>query len=232
MKMIWLLSGVLCTITLQAAEHQVAVYENRFEPEVIVTNPGDTITWQVVSGRHQLSSHDNPVGLSFTSPVLSPGSQFSVEVVSEEALEVTYGSSANQGLTGALVIEAPSVVYQIDQSINAHYYNPATPGQGLLLEYIPSSNQVLAYWFTFDNTQQQRWMLGTGTPAGHQVTLEMIATTGGQLNDDQAINTVPWGELTLEFKDCQTGQAHYNAREEQSSGSFPLQRLYLAELCP
>ena len=232
MKTLWFLVTLLSAWALAAAEHQIEVYENRFEPEVIISNPGDTITWQVVSGRHQLSSHDNPAGLSFTSPVLSPGSQFSVEVVSEEALEVTYGSSANQLLTGALVIEAPTIVYQIDQSINAHYYNPATPGQGLLLEYIPSANQVLAYWFTFDNNQQQRWMLGTGTAAGHQVTLEMIATSGGRLNDDQAINTVPWGELTLEFRDCQSEQAHYNAREEQSSGSFPLQRLYLTELCP
>jgi hypothetical protein len=100
-----------------------------------------------------------------------------------------------------------------------------------LLEYIPTSNQVLAYWFTYDSDQQQRWMLGTGTPDGHQVTLEMNATTGGQLNSDQAISTIPWGELTLVFHYCQSATAYYNGREEQLSGSFPLQRLYLAELC-
>jgi len=163
--------------------------------------------------------------------VLPPGAQFTLDVETGQSGEVAYGTTLNPLLSAALVIEGPAVDYLIDEGINAHFYNPQTDGQGLLLEYVPNTQIVVAYWFTFGANNEQQWMLGTGTPQGNQVTMNMSATTGGQLNSDQVVSEVPWGELTLIFTDCFSGEAHYNGREQQLSGSFPFQRLYLAELC-
>ncbi|MGJ8662444.1 MAG: cupredoxin domain-containing protein [Marinicella sp.] len=231
MKLIFLLIIMLSTNMVRAATHSVKVYGNRFEPEVVVVQSGDTVEWLVQAGNHQISSTVNNHDISFTSPNLSPNDQFSV-VINGTSGEIRYSSSADTGMQGAILIESAANNFVIDEKINAAYHNPSTPGQGFLFEYVPSTQLMIAYWFTYNKAgDNQQWLIATGTPAGNRVTLAVVEPTGGQLNATQPITSETWGEVTIEFENCFQATAYFNADVEKHSGDFPLERLYLAQNC-
>ena len=231
MKNVHCVLFLLFSSSVLAATHQVVVYENRFSPEVIVLQSGDTVQWVVATGSHQITAEENDQTIVFSSPLLIPNSQFSASVVGSGG-EVFYRSSADPNMQGAIVVGAAANDFVIDQRVNANYFSPTTPGQGLLFEYVPSTQLLIAYWFTYNKAgDSQQWFIATGTPVGNRVTLSVAEPIGGKLNDPQAITAGIWGELTIDFNNCYQATAYYNAAAEKHSGEFPLQRLYLAQGC-
>lgn len=231
MKISVILASLLFSQLLIAATFEVAIYANRFDPEVVVIQSGDTVKWTVINGTHTLISEDNNQNINITSPVLTPNSQY-LQTFSGTGGEIKYSSSVDENMTGAVLIQQAPSSFIIDERINAGFYNPATSGQGVLFEYVPSNNQLVAYWFTYrkDGLAQQ-WFIAQGTPNGNQVTLVVREPLGGKINDSQEVELPIWGELTIEFSDCNNAHAWFNASIEGHSGNFPLSRLYLSELC-
>lgn len=223
--------SVFFTAALSAETHQITVYENRFSPEVQVVQPGDSVQWVVAAGNHQIFATENDQSIEFVSPPLAPNSQFTTEI-SGSGGEVYYRSSAVVGMQGALVVEAPANDFVIDERIIATYHNPATPGQGLLFEYVPATNFLVAYWFTYNKADgSQQWLIATGTPNGNKVNLAVLKPSGGKFNDPQAVNNQTWGELTIEFESCYRATVYFNAAAEQHAGQFDVERLYSAGPC-
>ncbi len=222
---------LMMTGSLLAETHQVTVFDNRFSPEVLSVQSGDSIQWVVAAGTHQIVAIENEQAIAFSSPVLTPNSQFTA-VVTGTGGEVFYSSSADPNMQGALVVQSAANDFVIDERVNATYHNPTTPGQGFLFEYVPANDLLIAYWFTYNKAgDAQQWFIATGSPEGHRATLVVNEPMGGQFNDPQAITSHIWGELTIEFDSCYQATAHFNAAGEKHSGTVPIERLYLAQPC-
>lgn len=233
MKTIILFALLLVSQLLMAVTFEVSIHANRFDPEVVVIQSGDTVNWTVINGTHSLTSTQNNQNIDINSPVLNPNSVYS-QVFTGSGGEISYSSSAdNSGnMTGAVLIQSVPSTYTIDERINAAFYDPETSGQGILFEYVPSTGQLVAYWFTYNKGgQSQQWFIAQGITEGNRATLQILEPLGGKINDPQPITAPVWGELSIEFSDCSNAHVWFNASDEGHSGNFPLSRLYLSDQC-
>ncbi len=217
--------------TLQAALINVQIFGNRFEPEVVEIQPGDTVRWQVLEGSHQLLPDNPSLVPGFNSGTLNILQTYSYTFDSLDS-EFIYRSSAIDNVSAAVELPVIEQGYPVDNPLSAGWYNMATDGQGMLFEYVPSVNLMTAYWFTFEpETGEQMWLFASGVPDGNRVTMDVIRPQGGKLNDPQAVTRPDWGEITIDFSDCSNAKAWYDGSVDELSGQFPLTRLYLASLC-
>ncbi len=122
------------------------------------------------------------------------------------------------------------------------WFNPATSGQGIVLEVLPALNQLFAAWFTFDAADDaddggkvgangQRWLTAQGGINGNRAQLVLSETSGGAFDNAQATSTQSVGTLTIEFFDCASGRVDYSLDDGATIGGFEIQRLAPAELC-
>ena len=112
---------------------------------------------------------------------------------------------------------------------NGAWYNPETPGQGLLFDIDPVTEYMFVAWFTFTEEAsaepyEQRWLTAQGEYSGNQAELVLYETLGGEFNDPTVVATLPIGTLTLVFGGCEDAQATYRIETEGLEGAFPLAR--------
>ncbi len=231
LRLVTALFVVAAVQTVAATTHEVSILSNRFLPEVVEARAGDTIVFRVVEGSHRLSAQEGLAISGLPSGRLSPGDQLELAVIDPPG-EYFFLSDAEAGMRGGLQILDEAPAYTIDNRISAGWFNPAAAGQGLLFEYVPATNVLVAYWFTFDfSSGEQLWLVGSGTPSEGRATLEMLSATGGVMNASNPVDKPVWGELTVDFSSCERATAWFNASGAQQSGQIPLDRLYLTSLC-
>ncbi|MEM9533418.1 MAG: hypothetical protein AAGA23_21025 [Pseudomonadota bacterium] len=214
-----------------AADIEVRVLSNRFLPEAVSLTAGDTLVFQVEQGRHALSgaAQDGLPGLR--SGTLRPGDEFRL-TVSESAGVYFFESDGSADMRGAVEVLNTDPGFAVDTRVSAGWFNPAASGQGLLFEFVPSTGQLVAYWFTFDfETGEQLWLIGVGPVDGARAVLPLQRAEGGRLDDPRTVTKPLWGELTVDFADCSNATVYFDAREPQRSGRVALERLYLSDLC-
>ncbi len=148
--------------------------------------------------------------------------------------------------------ESDAVVFQnmyvldealhINPGINGSWYNSATNGQGMFIDYFPTLDKMFMGWFTFDTVDlaqgvsanlgdaNNRWITGLGD-INHEtnaVTFDMVSTSGGLFDNPRAVtNTEPGsvGTVVITFADCANATVDYNLTSPAVSGSFPLTRI-------
>lgn len=107
------------------------------------------------------------------------------------------------------------------------WFDPAQPGHGLTIE-INDRSQATVAWFTFDAEGAPMWLFGIGQVDGAVLHVPVSRVEGGvfpPLFDPEAIEVVPWGELTLAFTGCNAGElAWVTDAAGIEPGSMPLQR--------
>jgi hypothetical protein len=120
------------------------------------------------------------------------------------------------------------------------WFNPATDGQGMLIEYLPDSGTLAASWYSFDYTdaapdgsQPQLWFTAVGPVNGQRASLEVTLTRGGVFNRDDAVTRSAVGSLNITLLDCGSASADYDLAidGQRRSGNIPLQRLTPPTLC-
>lgn len=128
--------------------------------------------------------------------------------------------------------------FSIDFTLTGSWYNPDTTGQGFLLEVLPDGEQLLAYWFTYDEAistkfggSGQRWFTAIGPYEGNRATLQVAQTTGGVFDDPQAVSSEIIGTLEIEFSGCREATASYALESLDLYGEIPLSRLSPATFC-
>lgn len=109
------------------------------------------------------------------------------------------------------------------------WFDPAQNGHGLLVEVLPDS-KFLAAWFTFNPAgTQQSWFLGVGTYSGDTATVSAVyQPTGGRWIpnfDPSHIANNPWGTLKFTFTDCNHGKVEFASTAGYGAGSMNLTRL-------
>ncbi len=131
---------------------------------------------------------------------------------------------------------------QINSGLNGAWFNPNTPGQGVLIEILPTLDKVFMAWFIHDNvlpveeesanigSPGQRWLTGIGA-IDHQnntVTIDLTNTSGGLFNNNRpVINSDPssYGSVVLHFQDCSNIDLDYNLIDQELSGTFSMIRV-------
>lgn len=117
------------------------------------------------------------------------------------------------------------------------WYDPSHTGEGYALQWM-SRNQAVLVWFSYDDTGNQFWMIGTGELADGSIVFPTLqAGSGAQFgeiyNPDDVVFE-DWGTLTLTL-DCSSGNATYESIDPSfGSGNLDLERLSsIGELsCP
>ncbi len=135
-------------------------------------------------------------------------------------------------LLGLMLCISSAHAVMITGSFTGAWFDEDAPGQGFLLQVVEVEGEPTAvvYWFTFDPTADQVWLVGQAPVDGDSVTIDMFSVQGGALDmngfDFSNLELIEWGELTLSFDDCDAGLAEYAALDPAiGSGSFNLDRL-------
>lgn len=106
--------------------------------------------------------------------------------------------------------------------LSGAWYNPATSGQGILLNVVPSQNALFAAWYTYTanggavgGPASERWytlqaVLSTPISAGKPVSGVQVFSTSGGIFDDPTKTTINQvGTATLTFINCNTMEMAY-----------------------
>ena len=125
--------------------------------------------------------------------------------------------------------EAP--VFRINSSLNGGWFNPATSGQGLMIDVLDGAQMFVA-WFTFEQAAakigapEHRWLTAQGTWQDDRAALGITLTSGGVFDDPAPVENSPVGTLELTFEHCNRGEVTYRFDSgSPPDGSFPIQRL-------
>lgn len=120
--------------------------------------------------------------------------------------------------------------FKINAGHSGAWFNPATSGQGVLIDVEPGEQFMFISWFTYtdavtENPDEQRWLTAQGKYSGNTARLDLFETLGGRFDDPQVVTTNQIGEVALSFGDCGHGQMTYRMDEEALQGELPLLRV-------
>lgn len=130
---------------------------------------------------------------------------------------------------------------QFNAGLNGAWFNPATSGQGLLVDVLPEIRLVFVAWFTYDlqrpeggsepriGDEGHRWLTAYGTyeEGDNSVILSIQNSTGGVFDsaNPPVVNDYNYGTIELTFTDCLTGTLSYDIPSGPVSGEIPITRL-------
>jgi len=128
----------------------------------------------------------------------------------------------------------PALPVQLPENYNdvlhsGAWYEPATSGQGLMVDIVPSTTTFFAAWFTFApqadasiGVSRQRWFTLQDdhyTPGTLSMTgVPIIATTGGVFNQPSSVERSQVGTADIRFTSCTTMTLAYTFTSGEFSG--------------
>lgn len=127
---------------------------------------------------------------------------------------------------------------RVNAGISDAWFNPQVDGQGFFVNVLPEIEQVFVGWFTFDTELPpdtveaqlgdpgQRWLTAQGAFGEKDALLQLNLTSGGLfVAEEPTPGTAPYGELLLEFNNCNSITATYDIPSLDEAGVIPLQRI-------
>jgi len=124
--------------------------------------------------------------------------------------------------------------------MNGAWHDPAKPGQGMLIEVMPSTQQVIATWFAFDpgqtlgdGRQPPLWLAAIGPISGDRAQLSVFETAGGTFDRSGGTTLTPIGTLNLDAVSCTRAMATYSVTlgGVARTGQIPLERITPSAHC-
>lgn len=130
---------------------------------------------------------------------------------------------------------------QFNAGLSGAWFNPATSGQGFLVDVLPEVKLVFVAWFTYDlqrpdggpaagiGDDGHRWLTAYGTyeDGDNSIILSIQNSTGGVFDsaDPPVANDYNYGTIELTFTDCLTGTLSYDIPSGPVSGEIPITRI-------
>ena len=237
-----------------AVTYRIDLYDGYFEPKALTILAGDSVTFTNVSLLGAKNVHDvadsfrcsvgcrgdgsgatgNPSKLAW-SDTLTFNTPGAITYVSDQQI--------SEGMIGTITVNSVASAPPIVSGLSGNWYNP-TPGQdghGVQLEILPN-NGIVAIWFVFTpDAKGQTWLYAQGTydPTRSTVTLQAYLSLGAAFPPNYSSgdrHLTPWGTLTFEFFDCDSGTMSWNSTTAGywPTGSFPISHLtkILGTTCP
>lgn len=208
-----------------------------FSNAYLVIDPGDTVNFYtyadtVPSGPHNVVADDGSFrcarGCDGQGGDGSPAdhtSQWSFTRKFDKPGTVSYHDEGG-GATGVIIVRGP-VPFTIGRGITGSWFDPAQPGQGIMLQVLPGQRLLVA-WLTFDPDGNPAWLLGVGTYSGDTATVASVdQPSGGRWIpgfDPASVVRRDWGSLSFTFDDCNYGRVDFT-RTGSKAGSMNLRRL-------
>lgn len=243
-----LLAFIAPTLCL-AATIDVDVSSFRYTPNQVTIQVGDTVRWSNSGGFHNVRADDGSFGNAASQANWTYSHTFTAAGDFPYYCEVhsAPGGDINFSMNGVVHVEsaAPSP-FAINQGIAGSWYNPATGGQGFLIDLLPDRKFLFVAWFTYEKATasllapepkigvaEQRWMTASGNYVGDVATLTLYSSRNGLFNAVRPVTTSPVGTMTMTFSDCSTGSITFDIPGEGVSGVIPISRptIGMAEYC-
>jgi hypothetical protein len=133
---------------------------------------------------------------------------------------------------------APEAAFNITHAMAGAWYEPATAGQGLLMDVFDDGNSMFLAWFTYDLARPapsvpamigdpgHRWLTAQGPFSGDTAELDITWTSGMVFDSGTpAFEQMQDGTMTVQFFDCYTGEVAYDLGSAGEQGVVPIQRL-------
>jgi hypothetical protein len=130
------------------------------------------------------------------------------------------GLDVDSLLVGAIL---PELTLSLDGRFNGSWYNPVTDGQGFSLQVLEPGSTVVAYWYTFTQTGEQRWFALQGQVVDGVGEVTIYAVTGGGFLQSVPPDVDVWGTGRFSAVDCQ--HLSFEFESEEISTTIPLTRL-------
>jgi len=127
--------------------------------------------------------------------------------------------------------------FQITPGLSGAWFNPATDGQGIYLEVLPSLDTIIMAWFAYDTEQPDaavpstigaagnRWLTAVGSFQGNQFIGKVYKTSGGLFDDPIGVSNTEIGEVIIIFNSCGQAVMSYVLNDSGLSNSINIQRL-------
>ena len=124
---------------------------------------------------------------------------------------------------------APPPLFTITPGITGSWFDRARDGEGFNIEIVGSTldPQFLAYFYTYDDSENQMWLTGVAPASGGTAIVPMTVTSGtvfGPGFDPDDVVRDDWGTITFTFSSCNAGTAEYTSTNF-GSGTFNIERL-------
>lgn len=225
------LAGLFACPAAQAATHDVRIEGQSFQPRELSIAAGDTVRWTNFSdGSHNVQSDD---GL-FNSGRATSG-RWTFTHTFDGGGEFPYycgphGGPGGVGMSGKITVQgtAPPPAFQITEGIAGSWFDPATVGQGILMEANDAAGVLALAWFTWGESGDPfdyYWLTGAGPFEGDTATVTLNRSTGGRFIDPGApVTTEPFGSAVITFTDCSHASFEFELNGFVS-GTIPLERI-------
>jgi hypothetical protein len=131
-------------------------------------------------------------------------------------------------------------LYRINAGLNDAWFNFETNGQGFLIMVFPEIKQIFMAWFTYDTERPpvdvtailgepgHRWLTAQGEYIDNIAELTLYVSAGGVFDaEEPKPETLPYGEILLEFSTCNAGTVTYDIPSIFQMGSIPIERIAL-----
>ncbi len=121
----------------------------------------------------------------------------------------------------------------LDARANGSWYDPAVPGQGLLLEVYSDPDWVFLTWFSFAHSAppgRLAWWTADGPPLAGRVELQLHETTGGVFARPSVAQTEAVGAAVFTWLDCNHAVFDF-VFDDGPSGRIELVRLTRTSSC-
>ncbi len=119
----------------------------------------------------------------------------------------------------------------INGYLSGSWYNASQSGHGFSIEVVDEDTTIV-YWYMYSPTGHSMFLFGSGRNEGNRVIVETYVYQGMKWGefDNTDLEKIYWGEMTLEFHDCDTATLTYSSvvaygDESFGSGTIPLTRL-------
>jgi CubicO group peptidase (beta-lactamase class C family) len=157
-------------------------------------------------------------------------------VVVSTARDFTYDGIGIGALLRNFILPSMSSVPQnhllIDKNIDGAWYWPENTGQGFTFEFLEQSNEVLGFWYTYEQaTQKQRWFIMQGPITDNKAQLTIRTTLGGDFVNSAPPTMIDWGTADLFIDECHKVTFQFTSEQDAVSGEIPLSQLTGGEDC-
>jgi plastocyanin len=224
----------------RAATIDVQVVNFRYVPNDITIQVGDTVRWTNTGGLHNVRADDGSFGNTasmdawvFTRTFNSVG-----EVRYHCQVHSGPGQDISLAMNGKITVEQAAPTFAINQGIAGAWFNPATNGQGFMMDVRPSDRFFFVAWFTYDNDdspstttgakvggRDQIWLTAQGNYDGATATMLLLNTDGGRFNNNRPVTITQVGTMTVNFTSCTAGTVAFSVPGEGLQAVVPIQRV-------
>ncbi len=123
-----------------------------------------------------------------------------------------YVISGTPGGSSLRVIQLTETSFIVGAGISGSWYDPTHDGEGFNIEILEGDVPLL-YWYTYDPSGNQHWLVGVGTIDGNQLIFDtLIVTSGGIFGSEfnpADVERETVGSAAFSFFDCDSGEITY-----------------------